>query len=175
MEGIKRYDPTGKCDRAVSIVPSEIWDPNNTDVRPQIVVDLGNLAYTTKGVQGIGGRSGYDLKEGESEHGRICTGSVVFAHLSQTKSEAANYASQTFDVIDAFSRVIKDDFCFEKFDLRSILKPRLRKEKPDDWECLVQADFSFTEFFSIKQESPKLKQISVNVASDLIQRFRMVE
>ena len=174
-KGISRYDPTGKCDGAVSIVPSFKWDPDNTDVRPQIVVDIGNLTYTTKEVQGISGRYNYDLEEGVSEHGRVCIGTVVFAHLAATMGEAVNYAEQTFDLFDAFSDVIKNDFCFEKFDLSSIVKPRMRKETPKDWECLVQANFTFHEFFGIKHESPKLKQISVSVTEELMQDFRMVE
>jgi hypothetical protein len=122
-------------------------------------------------VQGIDGRAGFNLLEGESEHTRLVTGSVVFAHLAKTKGEAVLYGSNTLDLVDGFAYVIKNDFCFDKFNTRGIFKARLRKEEPRDFECLVQADFMFQESFSVKHESPKLKQISFKALAGIAQTF----
>lgn len=173
FKGVTKYDPSGEC--SICIDSSYTWDPDNTDCRPSIVVDIGDLKYSRQKMEGMGGMHDYDLKEGERIHCRLATGSVIFAHLASEKAEAMNYANNTFDLFDGFAKVIKDDFGFEKFDLRSILRPRLRKETPRDYECLVQADFQFQETFRVKHESPKLKQVSMKAASSLIQQFRMVK
>ena len=158
--GILAYDPTGKCDQKVYIEGSNIWT-DKIDVRPAIIVDIGDLAFEPRFYAGIDQRLGFDLIEGESFYERKATGSVVFACLGRNKGSAINYASNTYDLLDAFSHAIKKDYCFDIFEMRSILKPRLRKAEPEDWESLLQADFQFKEGYSVKTESPKLKAISL--------------
>ena len=171
-EGVMRYDPTGECAESLYIESSNVWDPENTDRRPAIIVDIGDLNYTN--LKGIGGRRGFDLESGEALYSREVVGSVVFAHLSSVRGEALNYSATTSDLLDAFADVIRNDFCFDKFDLQAILRPRLRKESPKDFESLVQFTFKFTESFATKHESQKLKQVSLRVVAGLTQQFNMV-
>lgn len=173
FQGVKRYDPTGECGQSLYIDSSNNWDPDKTDQRPALIVDVGDLQYSS--LEGMGGAYGYDLEEGEKLHCREVEGSLVLAHLSSVKGECANYAANTADLFDAFADVIKDDFCFDKFDLRAILRPRLRKDTPKDWECLVQFTFKFKESFATKHESQKLKQVTLQVMAGLTQRIHMVE
>lgn len=164
--GVNTYDPTGKCDQRVYIEGSNIWS-DKVDTRPAIIVDIGDLSFEPNKFQGMDRRLDFDLVEGESFYERAVTGSVVFAHLGKNKGQVINYASNTYDLLDAFSHAIKKDYCFDIFEMRSILKPRLRKTEPEDWESLLQADFQFKEGYSVKTEAPKLKAISLEAVVSL--------
>jgi hypothetical protein len=100
---------------------------------------------------------------------------VVWAHLGRKRGEAMIHAATTLDLFDGFSYIIREDFCFDKFDMRAILRPRQRKDSPLEWEQLVQADFQFQERFTLKHETPKLKQISLRVRDGLADRFNLVK
>jgi hypothetical protein len=77
------------------------------------------------------------------------------------------YAGNTQALLDAFSAVIRREFCFDKLEIRATLKPRQRKDRPLEFESLVQADFLFQERFGVKHESPKLKALTFKaVTSD---------
>lgn len=173
FEGVVRYDPSGTCANSLYVESSNVWDPDSTDRRPAIIVDVGDMQYTNLG--GMDGRADFDLEEGEAIYCREVESSLVLAHLSSIKGEATNYAANTADLFDGFAEVIKNDFCFDKFDLRSILRPRLRKDQPKDWECLVQFTFKFKESFATKHESQKLKQVALQVVANLTQNINMVE
>ena len=168
---VMKFDPDGKCPDSLYINISGEFDDNKVDMRPALIIDIGDLVYSTDKVQGLDGTAGYNLKEGETLFNRLVTGSVVFAHLAKTPGEAQLYASNTLDLVDAFAYIIKNDFCFDKFNTQGIFKPRLRKEEPRDFECLVQADFMFQESFSVKHESPKLKQVAFKALAGIAQTF----
>lgn len=103
------------------------------------------------------------------------TGTVTFKHISTSKSQALAYQATTLDNVDGFSSIIRKELCFEKFNVTGILKPRQRKDQPLEWEASVQAQFRFQESFGNKQESPKLKQMSVRMNAGISQRFNMVQ
>jgi len=136
------------------------WDDVNVNRRPGIFIDIGDLLYSKDKVQGISDSAGFNLSEGVTYYGRLVKGSVSWVHLGKTRGQVLQYGSVTLDLIDGFSDVIRSDFCFEKLDVRGILRPKQRKDKPKEWMCLVQADFQFQETFGIKRESPKLKSIT---------------
>ena len=166
LPGVKPYDPTGECPDGLYIVGGGIWSDTEAEARPAIVVDIGDLTY--QAVEGFDQRTGLDLEQGENLHTRLVTGSVVFAHLGKTKGQAIQHASTTYDLLDGFSRVIRSDFCFERFDLRKVGKPKKRRDTPIDWISPVQADFEFYEDYRVKTESPKLKKIAVTVMNELL-------
>jgi len=136
------------------------WDDAHVNRRPGIFIDIGDLLYSQEGVQGISDNAGFNLSEGVTYYSRLVKGSVSWVHLGKTRGQVLQYGSVTLDLIDGFSDVIQKDFCFEKFDVRGILRPKQRKDKPKEWMCLVQADFQFQENFGVKLESPKLKTIT---------------
>ena len=159
--GVREYDPTNKCDKSVYIEGSNIWSDGNVDRRPAIIVDIGSMEFKPVQNAGMDKRLGFDLEEGVSYYERVVIGSIVWAHLGKNKGVVSAYASNTYDLIDAFSHAIKKDYCFDIFEARSILKPRLRKAEPEDWECLFQIDYQLKEGYSVKTESTKLKTISL--------------
>lgn len=165
FDGVRPYGPD--CPDNTVIEGSGNWDDETmVDARPAVVVDVGDLVY--KPVEGFEQTTAYRLQEGERLHTREVAGSVVFAHLSKTKGQAAQYGANTYDLFDGFSRVIRDDFAFERFDLRKVSKPTKRRENTIDWQCLVQADFMFYEQYGVKQESPKLKKIAVQAMTNIL-------
>jgi len=155
------WDPKGKCGSSVYIEGSNIWTDGTADWRPAVIVDVGDLKMNSHVYEGQDQRTGFNLREGESEFERSVESTIVWACLGKNKGQAQLYASNVYDLFDGFALAIKNDFCFDSFDLRAILRPRLRKESPEDWESLVQATFKFREGFTVKTESPKLKTISL--------------
>ena len=170
---VKRWDPSAACDKTVYIESSSIWKDAVSDPRPAIIVDIGDLQFQPRKFEGIDQMSYFDLKEGEEWHERSVISSVVFAHLGKNKGQVVTYASNTYDLFDAFSHVIKQDFCFDLLDARSILRPRLRKADPEDWECLFQVDFQLREGYTVKVESPKLKGFVIEANTGLDNKVYM--
>jgi hypothetical protein len=164
----RTWSPTNEKDH-VFVESSYEWDSENTDRRPAIIVDIGDLEVTDSPAKGIGadsGMVGFDLQEGMEFREDLIIGSVVWAHIGVSRGQVLVYGSCTYDLLAGFSSVIRRDFCLEKFNVRGILKPRLRKEQPRTFECLVQASFQFKEDYSLKRESPKLKQIRLEFETD---------
>jgi hypothetical protein len=166
QDGVKPYDPSGECPDGTYIVTGGKWSDTEAEARPAIVVDVGDLMYAP--IEGFDQRTDFDLQEGVTLYTREVKGSVVFAHLAKTKGQAAQYSATTYDLVDGFSRIIRDDFDFERFDLRKVGKPTKRRDNPIDWQSLVQLDFVFYEDFSVKTESPKLKKIAVTAMTELL-------
>lgn len=166
LPGVRRYDPTGECPDGLYIVGSGDWNDDESEARPALIVDVGDLLFSP--IEGIDQRTGVDMQEGTDLYTRKVNGSVVFAHLGKNKGQSIQHASTTYDLLDGFSRVIRSDFCFERFDLRKVGKPTKRRENPIDWQSLVQIDFEFHEDFKVKHESPKLKTITVTVMNELL-------
>lgn len=131
------------------------------DHRPAIAVDLAAIKYDAKRHQGIDETSGFDLENGVSYHTRICNTSIEIKHLGSSKSQVLNYAANTQDLLDGFSDAIKRDFCLDFFRVSGILKARIRKKSPEDWECSVSIDIQYSESFGTFLESPKLKTTSI--------------
>jgi hypothetical protein len=171
----KLWDPTGKTKGSPTIDVDSTWEDTTTNPYPAVVVSVEDLKYSTEGVEGIGAHTGYNLKEGIEYHSRVVTGSVTFKHISTSKSQALAYQATTLDNVDGFSSIIRKELCFELFRVTDIFKPRQRKDQPLEWEANVQAQFRFQESFGNKQESPKLKQMSVKMNAGINQRFKMVE
>lgn len=166
----RTWSPTNEKDH-VFIESSYEWDSENTDRRPAIIVDIGDLEVAESAARGIGadaGMVGFDMQEGMEFREDLVMGSVVWAHIGVSRGQVLVYGSCTYELLAGFSSVIRRDFCLEKFNVRGILKPRLRKEQPRTFECLVQASFQFKEDYSLKRESPKLKQIRLEFENDAL-------
>lgn len=164
--GVPAYVPGGNCPGSLYIEGSNVWKDNVTDPRPAVIVDIGDLQVQQDAYHGIDQRARFDLEEGEAVFEPKIVGVLVFMSLGKNKGQAQMIASNVYDLIDGFSNAIRTDFCFDKFDITAILRPRLRRTEPEDWECLVQATFTFREGYSLKHESPKLKEISLKSIID---------
>ena len=177
LANVRTWSPTNEKDH-VFIDTSFDWDPDNTDRRPAIIIDIGDLEVGASPGRGLGsdaGMVGFDLQEAVEYREDLVIGSVVWAHIGTTRGQVLAYGSCTYDLVSGFSSVIRRDLCLEKFVVRAILKPKLRKEQPRTFECLVQASFQFRETYTLKRESPKLKQIRLEFEqSSLVQAGSLV-
>lgn len=132
--------------------------------RPAIVVGVGDIAFSN--VSGLAGRNpeiGGNLVDGETHYARRGEGSVVFRHIGRTNGEAMILAGTTLDYYDAFSPIIKKDFCFETFTPVQITKVRHFEESTERYECSVVCNFSFQDTWTLKLESPKLKAMELRI------------
>jgi hypothetical protein len=171
----RTWVPTNDEDH-LFVEPSYKWDDENIDRTPAIYVDTGDLKLSADPVKGIGSHgTHFDMKEGADYREHVVGGSVAFAHVCEKRAECMLYQGITYDLIAGLSFAIKRDFCLEKFDLRAILKPKLTKDQPRTFVGEVQATLQLRETFTLKRETPKLKQITVEDAARTVnQNFNLV-
>lgn len=144
------------------IALSDEWTPKDPNPRPAILISVGDLAYDDKILQGLDKTAGYDMKNDITTQARQVTGTAHWVHLGRSRGQAEQYACCTLDLLDAFSFVIRRDFCFESFSVATILKPKKTKEEPQEWECRVVVQFKFQDIFELRRESSILKSISIS-------------
>ena len=136
------------------------WEDEHPSVRPAIFVGLGEITYSS-----LTGRSdslmGMDVKNAEYQFTRSGKGTVQFRHIGQTDGEACVLADATLDYLDAFSRVIRDDFCFTRFELtRRVPLAYKGKESGERWGSLVEMSYEFQDTWTLKLESQLLKKVA---------------
>ena len=146
------------------------WEDESPEVRPAIYVKLGDISYTS-----LTGRHDnlmrVNVEEGEMHFSRNGTGQVTWVHIGRSKGEAVVLAGCTHDYLDALSKIIKDDFCFQSFELVSISPMALDKESKERYRSMVSAAFTFQDTWTIKMESPKLKRIVFRAGQELLDRI----
>jgi len=142
------------------------WEDEDPEFRPAIYVKLGAIEY--KSLTGRhDGLMGTDLEQGEYHFSRNGTGTVSWIHIGRKKGEAVILAGATLDYLDAFSRVIRDDFCFQTFEVMGLSPMALDKESKERYRSVVTATFSFQDTWALKLESQKLKRLVFNAGQGL--------
>ena len=142
------------------------WEDKDPEFRPAIYVKLGEIRY--KSAAGWKhSQISMDLEEGVYNYARYGEGVVSWIHIGQSKGETVSLCSATLDYIDALSRVIRDDFCFETFEVTSASPLTLDKESRERYRSMITAAFTFQDAWSIKLESPKLKRLVFNAGRNL--------
>ena len=131
--------------------------------RPGIVVKIGNINYSNLDGSATTGSPGVDmnLEEGEYEYAREGKCPISFDHIGSTKGEALLFATCTQDFIDAFSDMIKSDFCFTGFGVTTFTAAKKSKDYKDKYVSTIVADLVFQDVWSLKAETPKLKTINM--------------
>lgn len=137
------------------------WEDENPEFRPAIYVKLGDIKYDSLTGR-HDGELGMDLEQGEYHFSRNGTGTVSWVHIGRKKGEAVILAGATLDYIDAFSKVIRDDFCFQTFELVGLSPMALDKESKERYRSVITASFSFQDTWALKLESQKLKRLVIN-------------
>lgn len=151
------------------------WEATHPEFRPAVYVKLSQIQYgtVTGNTTGIMRR---DLQEAEYHYARTGSGQVSFVHVGSTAGEACTLADATLDYLDAFSPVISDDYCFDWFKLAS-REPlhAMGKDSNEKYGSVVTYDFRFTDSWSLKLESPKLKQLVVRTTDAVRHRLEVGE
>lgn len=136
------------------------YNDDNPEQNPALFVSLQAIQYSSYTGQ-TKGLSSMDMAEGEYNYSRTAKGQVNFIHIGNTKGEGVLLASNTFNYLDAFADVIRQEFCFDKFFLIGFNPMQVVKEEREKFRSVVSASFEFQESFSVKLESPKLKALVI--------------
>ena len=143
-----------------------IWEDNTPEFRPAIYIALRGLNLTS--VIGQKSQIGSDTKEGEAHYARTVKGSVAFVHIGQTKGETVNLIDNTYEFFDGLADIIRQDFCFETFNVTSVTPLKIVKAEKDHLRGEVVAIFSYKDYWTVKLESQKLKNIVLSTGQSLI-------
>ena len=143
------------------------WEDTNPELRPAIYTKLGDIQYTS-----LTGRHdssmGANLEEGEFHFSRNGAGQIQWIHIGRSKGEAVAIAGATLDYLDALSKIIKDDFCFQSFEIVSLSPLAVDKESKERYRSVVTAAFTFQDTWTLKMESPKLKRIVLSAGQEIL-------
>ena len=148
------------------------WEDANPEFRPAIYVKLSDITYVSLTGR-HDSRMGSNLEEGEMSFSRNGTGQVSWIHVARSKGEAVAIAGATLDYLDALSKIIKDDFCFQSFEIVGLSPLALDKESKERYRSVVTGAFSFQDTWTIKMESPKLKRIVLSAGQELLDRISL--
>ena len=146
-----------------------VWNEEVVEFRPAIYIKLGPITYAS-----ITGRHDslyhVDLEQGEYHFTRSGTGTAMWVHVGSNKAEAAILSGTTLDYLDAFSRIIKQDFKFETFEVAQMGALETEKESKERYRSTVTVSYSFQDTWALKLESPKLKRVVFNAGQSLLDR-----
>lgn len=140
------------------------WSGQVVEFRPAIYVSIGNIEYKSQTGR-ADGLLGSSMKEAETFYSRSGSAQVTFTHVGATSQVACDLGDTTLDYIDVFSPVIRDDFCFTRFNVvgRVPVVPS-KKESKERYASSVIVDFEFEDTWALKLESQKLKSVIFRVA-----------
>lgn len=143
-----------------------IWEDKTPEFRPAIYISINGL--NLQPLVSPKGEIGGNLQEGEKYYGREIKGAVTFVHIGQTKGETINLMDNTYSFFDGLSDVIRQDFCFDKFNVVNINPLRVVKAEKDHLRGEIIASFSYTDTWSVKLESPKLKKLILSTGQEVL-------
>lgn len=144
------------------------WEDEHPEKRPAIYVQLSPITYAS-----LTGRKdgwmGNDLRDSELYFTRSGEGRVSFVHIAGSAGEACSLADSTLDYLDAFSMVIRDDFCFTTFELveRVPLK-QMQKESKERYGSVVAFKFVLQDRWTLKLEAERLKVLTFRAGQRLM-------
>lgn len=136
-----------------------VWNDAEPDFRPAIYTALSPIAYSNvTGRQRA--RTGMNLEEGHYHYGRFGKGNVTYAHIGRTQGETQELVSNSLDLLDAFSDIIRQDFCFRTLNVIQVVPSRVSSKEPRErFRGEVILEYTFEDTWSLKLESPKLQRI----------------
>lgn len=160
--------PHSKKENILVIKSDFDTEENTIEGRPSIIVKVGDIQYSNIDDSKGSSTVSMDLENGTYSHSRKGVTTIQFIHIGRTKGEALLLAGATHDFLDAFSSIIRKDFCFVDFSTSSISTLHKDKEWSNRFICNVTANLIFEDSWEIKLETPKIKRINmvINNAAD---------
>lgn len=150
----------------VYIEPEYVWDDETVEKRPAVFISLQQLEYSTY-TDRHGGKIAMDMREGTYDYARRITGTVQWIVIGSTKGEALKVGTDILNYVDAFSDIIAKDFCFEEFGVVQFKPADIVKEARERIRTTLTARFVAQETWTLKEESPKLKEIHFRTGQHL--------
>jgi len=150
----------------IHIAPEYVWEDVELEKRPAVFISLQPLVYKSY-TDKHGGKVAMDLKEATYDYARRIEGSVQWIVIGETKGEALKIGTDILNYVDVFSDVIAKDFCFEEFGVTQFTPVAVVKEARERIRTTLTARFVAQETWSLKLESPKLKEIHFHTGQHL--------
>lgn len=147
------------------------WEATHPEFRPAIYVKLSQIQHGNVG-SSTSPLTFKDIQEAEYHYARTGQGTVSFVHIGATAGEACALADATTDYLDAFSPAITEDFCFDWFNLvaREPMQV-LSKDSKEKYRSVATYSYRFTDSWSLKLETPKLKSLVVKASTAVASRI----
>lgn len=144
------------------------WEDKHPELRPAIYIQLGPITFKS-----LSGRSdglmGGRTSNSEQYFTRSGSGTVSFVHIGGTAGEACALADSTMDYLDAFGKVIRDDFCFTSFALtQREARKQMPKESKERYGSVVTCAFETQDRWTLKLESQLLKVLAFRAGQRLL-------
>jgi hypothetical protein len=144
------------------------WEDKTPEFRPAIVVGLGTIDYMSLTGRSDG-KMDTNIADAETFYSRTGIGTVTFRHIGSTDGEAVSLADATFDYLDAFTGVIRDDFCFTRLNVsQRVPIAQRQRESNERWGSVITMAFEFQDTWTLKLESQLLKKFSFNAGQGLL-------
>jgi len=145
------------------------YEAVNPEFRPAVYIWLPEgIKYDR--VKSAGARGGLDMRMEEAEynglHKTTCT--VAWDVIAGTRYESVDLASNLLYLIEAFSKPVMHEFCFDIFEVTGFNSGGIRKEEREKNVCTITAKVSFQSAWTLKLESPKLKKIIMRTGQQLL-------
>lgn len=149
------------------------WETEHPEFRPAIYIRLAPIQYGTLNGS-LTGLVKKDIQEAEYAFARTGTCAVSFVHVGSTPGEACALCDATENYLDVFSPVITDDFCFDWFKAsgRDSMK-EMQKDSKEKYGSVVSFDFRFTDQWTLKFESPKLRDFVLKTTRSVGRRLEV--
>lgn len=149
------------------------WESEHPEASPAIYIKLAPIQYGTLNGS-LTGHVRTDVQEAEYKYARTGTTSVSFVHIGSTAGEACALCDATENYLDVFSPVITDDFCFDWFKASSRNPLReMPKDSKEKYGSVVTFDFRFTDEWTLKLETPKLKEFAIRTSKAVGRRLEV--
>lgn len=143
------------------------WEDTGSTIRPAIFISLSPIKY--KPTAGMPRSMTYiDVQKAQYDYNRTGAGEVSWVHIGRTKGEGVKLLETTLDYMDAFSDVIRKDFGFDRFEVIAAQPTQVVKEEKERIRSTLTAHFEFQDTWTLKLESPKLKEITINAGRSIL-------
>lgn len=144
----------------VWINSSLVWEDQAPEFRPAIYVKMLPFAYESMLGGDLSAQVSQVPETGERRYARIVKGKAEIIHIGHTLAQADELLANSIDLLDAFSDIIRDDFCFDRFAIIAVNTPKLAKtEDNEKLDASIQLSFQFKDQWTLKPETPILRQV----------------
>jgi hypothetical protein len=134
--------------------------------RPAIYVARGPIVYQRIAIDDLHINN---PREGEKTFSKLASCTVSCLPLSKRAGEVELLAEEVAEVLNIFTSQIKQDFNFTRFNIGSIQPPGVVQENTEFFTTPTNVLLEWDETWTIKQFSPKLKTIRLNLIERVCQ------
>ena len=137
------------------------WEDKHPEFRPAIYIQLSQLKYEEP-IPGYNGKVTAANRFAERHYEMKVSGQVTFTHVGTTIGEACALADYTAYALSLMQDPIRDDFCFDKFEIADRMAlEKLQNESTDRYVSSVSFLFEYSDAWDVTEETPILKSLDI--------------